>query len=39
VQGTALAPKPYEQFLLEQFVRGKLPLGQVLAQLEAQRHE
>lgn len=38
-QGTALAPKPYERMLLDQFVRGNLTLDDVLAHLDAQEHE
>jgi hypothetical protein len=36
-RGTHLEPSSYEQMLLEQFVQGKLTIGQVLEQLE--RHE
>ncbi|GAB3319516.1 hypothetical protein ACFQT0_29995 [Hymenobacter humi] len=39
VHGTALAPKPYERFLLDQFVRGNLTIDQALAHLEAQEYE
>ncbi|AMR25453.1 hypothetical protein A0257_22435 (plasmid) [Hymenobacter psoromatis] len=38
-QGTRLMPKPYEQMLLDQFVRGNLTLDEVLAHLDAQEHE
>jgi len=37
--GTPLMPKAYERMLLDQFVRGNLTLGEVLARLEAQEHE
>ena len=38
-QGTALAPKPYERMLLDQFVRGVLTLCEVMTYLDAQEHE
>ena len=38
-EGTALAPQPYEQLLLEQFIRGELTLEQVVTQLEQRGHK
>jgi len=37
-ENTPLAPHPYEQLLLEQFVRGELSLEQVIRDLELRGH-